>query len=87
MNSDRVDNWARDLHLSPMEKKVFRFLAFHGEATREQLVDLICDNREDGGPDNPMVIVRVVICNLRRKIKARASIPRKTLYELDIHGL
>lgn len=59
-----------ELHAPPSEVRIFASILRRGAATPANLIHDLYSHKTDGGPEQPAVTIRVLICRLRRRLLA-----------------
>ena len=87
MKRSRVDILCEDLGIKGNARKLLILFCDQNDVTVEEIIDHLYKDDPEGGPLNAEGYIRVLISDLRKKLKGRVSIKRRSTYELQPIGV
>jgi len=87
MERSRIDVLCEDLGITGNARKLLILFSERGDATVEEIIDHLYKDDPEGGPLDAEGYIRVLISNLRKRLKGRVSIKRRSTYELQPIGV
>ncbi len=87
MERSRVERLCKDLGIRGNARKLLILFCDQSDATVEEIIEHLYKDDPEGGPLNAEGYIRVLISDLRKKLKGRVQISRRSAYTLQPLGV